>query len=187
MIARGRWRRSAPTEGVIEAYFGGGNGGKAGMSLLEMTRYPGGYGGATILNGVNIAIEADEIGVIVGPNGAGKSTTLKAIFGLLHGLAAEASCFDGETITNLAARQAGARGALLRAAGKQRLPSMTVEENLEMGAFIRRDDFRRPLDRVYGMFPPLEGEAPAAGRRAFGRPAPDGGDGPRADEPSRGC
>ena len=53
------------------------------MPLIELKNVVGGYGGAPILNGVNIAIEQSDIGVIVGPNGAGKSTTLKAIFGLL--------------------------------------------------------------------------------------------------------
>ena len=53
------------------------------MSLLEVKDVEGGYGGAPILNGVNMAIDREDIGVIVGPNGAGKSTTLKAIFGLV--------------------------------------------------------------------------------------------------------
>ena len=70
------------------------------MPLLDMSGIHGGYGGANILNGVSIAIEAHEIGVIVGPNGAGKSTTLKALFGLLK-VSEGSVLFDGGTITNL--------------------------------------------------------------------------------------
>ena len=71
------------------------------MALLEMSDIHGGYGGVNILNGVNIAIDADQIGVIVGPNGAGKSTTLKALFGLLT-VSQGTVKFAGEDITNKA-------------------------------------------------------------------------------------
>jgi branched-chain amino acid transport system ATP-binding protein len=69
------------------------------MPLIEVSNVVGGYGGAPILNGVNIAIEQSDIGVIVGPNGAGKSTTLKAIFGLLK-VTSGAVKFEGQEITN---------------------------------------------------------------------------------------
>ena len=65
--------------------------------------------------------------------------------------------------------------------------SMSVEENLEMGAFTRTDDFTGTIEWVYDMFPVLHGKAPAAGGRTLGRPAPDGGDGPGADEPAASC
>ena len=70
------------------------------MPLIEVKDVVAGYGGAPILNGVNIAIEQSDIGVIVGPNGAGKSTTLKAIFGLLQGHRRDRSSSTGEEITN---------------------------------------------------------------------------------------
>ena len=69
------------------------------MALIEVKDVVGGYGGAPILNGVSLAIEQSDIGVIVGPNGAGKSTTLKAIFGLLK-VTAGSITFFGEEIAN---------------------------------------------------------------------------------------
>ena len=69
------------------------------MPLIEVKGVVAGYGGAPILNGVNIAIEQSDIGVIVGPNGAGKSTTLKAIFGLLR-VSTGSITFDGREIAN---------------------------------------------------------------------------------------
>jgi branched-chain amino acid transport system ATP-binding protein len=125
------------------------------MSLLEMTDIHGGYGGANILNGVNISIEAHEIGVIVGPNGAGKSTTLKALFGLLQ-VSQGAAVFNGKTITNLRPEKLVREGLSFVPQEFNVFPTMSVEENLEMGAYIRRDDFRHLIDRVYGYFPPLK-------------------------------
>jgi branched-chain amino acid transport system ATP-binding protein len=125
------------------------------MALLEMTDIHGGYGGANILNGVNIAIEANEIGVIVGPNGAGKSTTLKALFGLLT-VSEGTILFNGRDITNKAPEALVRDGLSFVPQEFNVFPTLTVEENLEMGAFIRRDDFRPLIDKVYGFFPPLK-------------------------------
>lgn len=124
------------------------------MALIEVKDVVAGYGGAPILNGVNIAIEQSDIGVIVGPNGAGKSTTLKAIFGLLK-VSAGSIAFDGEEIANSLPDRLVPRGLSFVPQEKNVFVSMTVEENLEMGAFTRCDDFRPTLDWVYGMFPPL--------------------------------
>ena len=125
------------------------------MALLDMTDIHGGYGGANILNGVNIAIDANEIGVIVGPNGAGKSTTLKALFGLLT-VSQGTILFDGRDITNKAPEALVREGLSFVPQEFNVFPTLTVEENLEMGAFIRRDDFRPLIDKVYGFFPPLK-------------------------------
>ena len=139
------------------------------MALLEMTDIHGGYGGANILNGVNIAIETHEIGVIVGPNGAGKSTTLKALFGLLT-ISQGAVTFSGEDITNKAPEALVREGLSFVPQEFNVFPTMSVEENLEMGAFIRRDDFRHMIDRVYGFFPPLkEKRRQAAGELSGGQ------------------
>ncbi len=124
------------------------------MALLEMTDIHGGYGGANILNGVNIAIEAHEIGVIVGPNGAGKSTTLKALFGLLT-VSQGTVVFGGRDITNKAPEALVRDGLSFVPQEFNVFPTLSVEENLEMGAFIRRDDFRPLIEKVYGFFPPL--------------------------------
>ena len=125
------------------------------MSLLEMTGIHAGYGGANILNGVNIAIDANEIGVIVGPNGAGKSTTLKALFGLLT-VSEGSIVFDGRTITNMAPERLVREGLSFVPQEFNVFPTMSVHENLEMGAYVRKDDFRHMLDQVYGFFPPLK-------------------------------
>ena len=125
------------------------------MSLLGMTDIHGGYGGANILNGVNIAIDANQIGVIVGPNGAGKSTTLKALFGLLR-VSQGNVVFNGQDITNFAPEKLVREGLSFVPQEFNVFPTMSVQENLEMGAYIRRDDFRPLIDQVYGFFPPLK-------------------------------
>lgn len=124
------------------------------MALIELKHVVAGYGGAPILNGVNMAIEQSDIGVIVGPNGAGKSTTLKAIFGLLK-VTGGTIDFMGESIANSLPDTLVPRGLSFVPQEKNVFTSMTVEENLEMGAFTRRDDFRGTMDWVYQMFPVL--------------------------------
>ncbi len=124
------------------------------MALIELKHVVGGYGGAPILNGVNMAIEQSDIGVIVGPNGAGKSTTLKAIFGLLK-VTGGTIDFGGRNVANSLPDTLVPMGMSFVPQEKNVFTSMTVEENLEMGAFTRRDDFRPTMDWVYAMFPVL--------------------------------
>ncbi|MFC3284084.1 ABC transporter ATP-binding protein [Litchfieldella rifensis] len=124
------------------------------MALLEATDVHGGYGGMNILNGVEMSIEANEIGVIVGPNGAGKSTMLKAIFGLLHVSQGEVR-LRGEPITNTAPNKLVHQGMGFVPQEHNIFPSLSVQENLEMGAYIRPENFRRMLEQVYEFFPPL--------------------------------
>ena len=124
------------------------------MPLIELTNVVGGYGGAPILNGVNIAIEQSDIGVIVGPNGAGKSTTLKAIFGLLK-VTSGSIVFNGGAIENSLPDRLVPKGLSFVPQEKNVFTSLSVAENLEMGAFVRRDDFRATMDWVYEMFPVL--------------------------------
>lgn len=124
------------------------------MALLDLKDVVGGYGGAPILNGVNIAIEQSDIGVIVGPNGAGKSTTLKAIFGLLK-VTGGSVTFVGEEIANAMPDKLVPKGLSFVPQEKNVFTSLTVEENLEMGAFIRTDDFRPTIEWIYSMFPVL--------------------------------
>ncbi len=124
------------------------------MPLIELKHVVGGYGGAPILNGVNMAIEKEDIGVIVGPNGAGKSTTLKAIFGLLKVTGGTIE-FGGENIANSLPDKLVPRGLSFVPQEKNVFTSLTVEENLEMGAFTRTDDFSDTMEWVYGMFPVL--------------------------------
>ncbi|HWU18408.1 MAG TPA: ABC transporter ATP-binding protein [Devosia sp.] len=124
------------------------------MALIELKHVVGGYGGAPILNGVNIAIEPHDIGVIVGPNGAGKSTTLKAIFGLLKVTGGTIE-FGGEDVANSLPDRLVPKGLSFVPQEKNVFTSMSVEENLEMGAFTRKDDFRSTMQWVYEMFPVL--------------------------------
>ncbi len=124
------------------------------MSLLQVTDVHGGYGGADILNGVSLAVDADEIGVIVGPNGAGKSTMLKAVFGLLR-VSDGSVAFAGRPITNLPPERLVRSGLSYVPQEFNVFPTLSVDENLEMGAYTRRDDFRPQIDEVYGFFPPL--------------------------------
>jgi branched-chain amino acid transport system ATP-binding protein len=125
------------------------------MNLIEVKDVVAGYGGAPILNGVNIAIDQSDIGVIVGPNGAGKSTTLKAIFGLLK-VSQGTISFAGEPITNSLPDKLVPRGLSFVPQEKNVFTSLTVEENLEMGAFTRKDDYSTTIDWVYDMFPVLK-------------------------------
>ncbi|MCF4099375.1 ABC transporter ATP-binding protein [Maritalea mediterranea] len=125
------------------------------MSLLEVKDVHGGYGGAPILNGVNMSINKEDVGVIVGPNGAGKSTTLKAIFGLLE-VTDGSIQLEGQEIANMQADKLVPMGLGFVPQEFNVFTSMSVHENLEMGAYIRRDDFSDTLTSIYDMFPPLK-------------------------------
>jgi branched-chain amino acid transport system ATP-binding protein len=125
------------------------------MPILEVKNVVGGYGGVPILNGVNISIEQSDIGVIVGPNGAGKSTTLKAIFGLLKVTSGNV-LFEGREIANALPDKLVPMGLSFVPQEKNVFTSLTVEENLEMGGFIRRDDIAGTLNEIYDMFPVLK-------------------------------
>ena len=116
----------------------------------------GGYGkGADILHSCTIAVERGEIAVIVGPNGAGKSTAMKAVFGMLS-LREGSVVLDGDDITALSPQDRVVRGMGFVPQTNNIFTSMTVEENLEMGAYIRRDDFRDTMEQVYSLFPILK-------------------------------
>ncbi len=130
----------------------------------------GGYGsGADILHGCTLAVERGEIAVIVGPNGAGKSTAMRAVFGMLN-LRSGSVRLDGEDITALSPQDRVARGMGFVPQTHNIFASMTVEENLEMGAFLRRDDFRDTMAQVYDLFPILkEKRRQAAGELSGGQ------------------
>ncbi|MDO9526314.1 MAG: ABC transporter ATP-binding protein, partial [Gemmobacter sp.] len=115
----------------------------------------GGYGAVDILHGCTLAVEKGEIAVIVGPNGAGKSTAMKAVFGMLN-LRAGHVRLNGRDITKLSPQDRVIAGMGFVPQTQNIFTSMTVEENLEMGAFIRTDDFRDTLAQVYDLFPILK-------------------------------
>ena len=115
----------------------------------------GGYGQADVLHGCTIAVDRGEIAVIVGPNGAGKSTAMKALFGMLS-LREGGVRLDGESIDALSPQQRVVHGMGFVPQNANVFPSMTVEENLEMGAFIRRDDIAGTMNEVFELFPILK-------------------------------
>ena len=116
----------------------------------------GGYGkGPDILHDCTIAVNPGEIAVIVGPNGAGKSTAMKAVFGMLN-VRSGAVRLDGEDITQLSPQDRVVKGMGFVPQTSNIFTSMTVEENLEMGAFIRTDDFSDTMEQVYHLFPILK-------------------------------
>ena len=116
----------------------------------------GGYGtGADILHACTVAVDEGQIAVIVGPNGAGKSTAMKAVFGMLN--VREGGVFlAGEEITGLTPQARVAKGMAFVPQTSNIFTSMTVEENLEMGAFLRDDDIGTTMEQVYGLFPILK-------------------------------
>ncbi|MEY8883192.1 ABC transporter ATP-binding protein [Donghicola sp. XS_ASV15] len=116
----------------------------------------GGYGrGPDILQGVTIEVDRGEIAVIVGPNGAGKSTAMKAVFGMLN-VHSGSVMFDGEDIRTLTPQARVAKGMGFVPQTHNIFTSMSVEENLEMGAFLRKDDFADTMEQVYDLFPILK-------------------------------
>jgi len=116
----------------------------------------GGYGkGPDILHTCTVAVDKGEIAVIVGPNGAGKSTAMKAVFGMLN-LNKGSVTIDGEDITDLTPQARVAKGMAFVPQTSNIFTSMTVEENLEMGAFLRRDDISGTMAQVYELFPILK-------------------------------
>lgn len=123
------------------------------LSALNMT---GGYGdGPDIISGCDITVEKGEIAVVVGPNGAGKSTAMKAVFGMLK-LREGSVTLDGRDITKLAPQDRVPIGMAFVPQNRNVFVSMTVEENLEMGAFIRNDDISDSMEQVYELFPVLK-------------------------------
>ena len=124
------------------------------MSFLMGENMTGGYGGANIINNCTISVDLGQIAVIVGPNGAGKSTAMKAIFGMLD-LRGGSVSIDGRNITGLSPQDRVATGMAFVPQTQNIFVSLTVEENLEMGAFLRTDDIRSTLDQVYELFPIL--------------------------------
>ena len=124
------------------------------MSLLYAAGLIGGYGEVDILHGVDIEVNAGEIVVIIGPNGAGKSTAMKAIFGLVA-LRSGTTIFDGQDITGVSADRLVAAGMGYVPQERNVFRTLSVRENLEMGAFQKPANVRRKIAEVLALFPPL--------------------------------
>ncbi|KAA2317314.1 ABC transporter ATP-binding protein [Pseudooceanicola sediminis] len=125
------------------------------MSYLNAADMTGGYGKADILHGCTLSVEKGQIAVIVGPNGAGKSTAMKAVFGMLP-LRSGSVTLDGQDITALSPQDRVKMGMGFVPQVNNVFPTMSVEENLEMGAFIRHDDYRATMAQVFDLFPILK-------------------------------
>ena len=129
----------------------------------------GGYGGADILRGCDISVDKGEIAVIVGPNGAGKSTAMKALFGMLDLREGNVTLGDKD-ITRLSPQDRVKEGMAMVPQTNNVFASMTVQENLEMGAFLRRDDIFQTMEHVFELFPILkEKRSQAAGELSGGQ------------------
>lgn len=124
------------------------------MNLLEVIDLTSGYGENIILDNVSIELRKNEIVSIIGPNGAGKSTLLKTIFGLLMPKKGVIK-FQGEEITYLSPDKMVGKGLGYVPQIENVFPSLTVQENLEMGAYIRKNNYQDRLDEVYALFPML--------------------------------
>jgi len=125
------------------------------MKALKVANLTAGYGESEILRNVSVELNDAEIVSIIGPNGAGKSTLLKAVFGILRPRSGSVELY-GEEITGLSPDRVVRRGISYVPQVDNVFPSLTVEENLEMGAYIRSDDSRPRLREVYDLLPVLQ-------------------------------
>ena len=125
------------------------------MPFLIGENMVGGYGGQNILNQCTISVNEGEIAVVVGPNGAGKSTAMKAIFGMLD-LSRGTVSINGENMKKLKPQERVLKGMGFVPQNNNVFTSMTVEENLEMGAFIRTDHIQDTMQQVYDLFSVLK-------------------------------
>ena len=124
------------------------------MSILSVENLVAGYGSMQVLHGVSIGVDEGQIVSILGPNGAGKTTLLRSIFGVVTPREGSVS-YGGEDITGLPAEQVVARGLSYVPQEDNIFRALTVDENLEMGAFLRKDDFADRIEAIYGLFPDI--------------------------------
>ena len=139
------------------------------MALLEVQDLHTFYGNIEALKGVSLEVEEGEVVTLIGSNGAGKSTTLRSISGLTPPREGTIK-FDGKEIGETAPQEIVRLGISQAPEGRRVFPRMSVRENLELGAFLRRDEsIRGDLDRVYELFPRLkERERQKAGTMSGG-------------------
>jgi ABC-type branched-subunit amino acid transport system ATPase component len=125
------------------------------MSLLKVEKVYAGYGEVDILHEVSIRLDEGEIVALIGPNGAGKSTLMKTIFGLLCPRSGTIK-LDGKDISGWSPEQIVRLGICYVPQTENVFPSLTVRENLEMGAFIRTDDISSRMEEIFQIFPDLK-------------------------------
>jgi len=137
------------------------------VTVLEVDNIKAGYGDTEILHGVSCRVEEGEIVSIIGPNGAGKSTLMKAILGLLKPSEGRI-IFNGRDITGRDPDQIVKEGICYVPQSDNVFPSLTVDENLEMGAFIRKDNYKKRMDEIYQIFPDLKEKRKTKARKLSG-------------------
>ena len=125
------------------------------MNYLIGENLPGGYGGADIIRNCNVSVGKGEIAVVVGPNGAGKSTVMKALLGMLS-LRKGRVFLDGNDITDISPQERVSYGMAFVPQNQNVFVTLTVEENLEIGAYLRRDDITETMNQVFELFPVLK-------------------------------
>ena len=125
------------------------------MNFLIGENLTGGYGGADIIRNCNVSVGKGEIAVVVGPNGAGKSTAMKALLGMLS-LRKGRVFLDGNDITGMSPQERVSHGMAFVPQNQNVFVTLTVEENLEMGAYLRRDDITETMNQVFELFPILK-------------------------------
>ena len=123
--------------------------------FLSCTNMTGGYGGEDIIHGCDIEVDRNQIVVIVGPNGAGKSTAMKAMLGMIS-LKEGSLRLDGLDISKLTPQDRVAAGIAFVPQTMNIFSELTVEENLEIGAFLREDNVRETIEEIYNLFPAMK-------------------------------
>ena len=124
------------------------------MSKLKLENVISGYGSMDVLHKLSLEVEEGKIVTLLGPNGSGKTTVLRTIFGVLN--PKEGSIFfNGEDITGTQPEKVAKLGMCYVPQEENVFANLTVQENLEMGAFIRNDDYRPRMEMVYEFFPDL--------------------------------
>ena len=132
------------------------------MALLEVSKVVAGYGQTEILHGVSLTVEEGEIVTIIGPNGCGKSTLMKTVAGLVKAWAGSVN-FRRTEISSMPPESIVKTGLCFVPQTRNVFPTLSIRENLEMGAYLRRDDFNGRIDEMFHFFPDL---AEDPGRRA---------------------
>ena len=137
-------------------------------ALLELTNVSAAYGAVKAMHEISLRVEPGQVVTLIGANGAGKSTCLKVITGLLPESAGQV-LWQGRDLKGMPAHKRVAQGIAMSPEGRQVFPRMTVRENLEMGAFLRKDDLSADYAKVFELFPVLkERQAQAAGTLSGG-------------------
>ncbi len=124
-------------------------------AILKINDLKVNYGGIEAVKGISLEVNAGEIVTLIGANGAGKSSMLRSIVGLVKPASGSIE-FEGENIAGMDTTSIVTKGITLVPEGRKIFPDLTVEENLKIGAYLRKDDYSKDMDWVYSLFPRLK-------------------------------